>query len=126
MPSSRATKNRTAASLRRGTCFLVFSLIAVTAGCNKHTHTSDPRLRSIDELLEAQLPIGTPLSRVSFFLTSRGYVLDSSGGSHTVVGIIRHIDTETLEPVTGRVTFHFDQNGKLVSYELERAPDNAQ
>jgi hypothetical protein len=98
-------------------------LLALAAGCSSHTHTYDPKLRKIDELLDAQLPKGTSRSRVGFFLTTRGYKVEGAPDVHTVIAIVRHIDTDTLQPSTARVTFHFDANDRLTSYDLQRAPD---
>jgi len=106
---------------RMPACF--FLLLAIAAGCSSHTHTYDPKLRKIDELLDARLPKGTSRSRVGFFLTTRGYKLEDSPDVHTVIAIVRHIDTETLQPSTARVIFHFDANDRLISYDLQRAPD---
>jgi len=100
-----------------------FLLLAVAAGCSSHTHTYDPKLRKIDELLDAHLPRGTSKDRVGFFLTTRGYKIEGSPDAHTVIAIVRHIDTETLQPSTARVIFHFDANARLISYDLQRAPD---
>jgi hypothetical protein len=100
-----------------------FLFLAVAAGCSSHTHTYDPKLRKIDELLDAHLPRGTSKDRVGFFLTTRGYKIDGSPDAHTVIAIVRHIDTETLQPSTARVIFHFDANARLISYDLQRAPD---
>ena len=99
--------------------FLAFSLY----GCKGHAHTSDSRLEKIDGMLNAQLPQGTPKSRVEFFLNSRGYKLEDAPDKNSLVAVIRQIDTDTLQPRTARATFHFDLNGKLVSYELASAPD---
>ena len=74
-------------------------------------------------MLSAQLPKGTERGRVEFFLKSRGYLIEDSPDKAAVVAIVRHIDTETLQPATARVTFHFDSNSKLLSYELRPAPD---
>lgn len=92
-------------------------------GCRSKGHTSDPRLRKIDEMLSAQLPKGTPRGRLELFLKSRGYRIEDSPDKTAVVAIVRHIDTETLQPETARVTFHFDSNDKLLSYDLLPAPD---
>jgi hypothetical protein len=94
------------------------------AGCNSQSHTSNPRLRKIDELLETQLPKGTPRQRVSFFLSSRGYTEEHSKDSSAVVGVVHHVDTETLQPSTARVTFHFDAQDKLTTYDMQEAPEN--
>jgi hypothetical protein len=80
-------------------------------------------LRKIDEMLDAKLPKGTSRDRVAFFLTTRGYTVESSGDRHTVVAIVRQVDTETLQPATARVEFHFDASDRLTSYDLQRAPD---
>ena len=100
---------------------LLSSLMAF--GCKTHSHTSDSRLQKIDEMLNAQLPQGTPRPRVEYFLNSRGYQLENSPDKAALVAVVRHIDTETLIPATARVTFHFDSNEKLVSYDLQPAPD---
>jgi len=92
-------------------------------GCKSHAHTSDPSLRKIDEMLNAQLPPGTPRALVDHFLRSRGYNVENAHDQHSLVAVVRHIDTDTLRPATARVTFHFDSNDKLISYELQAAPD---
>jgi hypothetical protein len=93
-------------------------------GCQRsHTHTSDFRLEKIDAMLNAELPTGTPRTRVEYFLTSRGYKLEGSSDQNAVVAIVRHVDTDTLQPATARAAFHFDSNNKLTSYDLEAAPD---
>jgi hypothetical protein len=99
--------------------FLAFSIY----GCKGNAHTSDSRLQKIDEMLNTRLPQGTPRSRLEFFLSSRGYKLEDAPDKNSLVAVVRQIDTDTLQPRTARVTFHFDVNDKLVSYELEAAPD---
>jgi hypothetical protein len=54
------------------------------------------------------------------FLSARGYPTEPPEKPGTLVAIIRHIDTEKLQPVTARVTFYFDANGKLNTYEIVR------
>lgn len=105
--------------------FLALALVLVSSGCDTNSHTSDPRLRKIDELLTAQLPKGTQRDRVSFFLHSRGFVEEVSPDTKTVIGLVRLVDTETLQPDTARVTFHFDAQEKLTTYEMQSAPDNS-
>ena len=92
-------------------------------GCRKNAHTSDSRLQQIDELLNKQLPPGTPLARVDHFLKSRGYTVQDSPDKNSLVALVRHIDTDTLQPETARVTFHFDSNNNLISYEMQLVPD---
>jgi ATP-dependent 26S proteasome regulatory subunit len=92
-------------------------------GCRRNTHTSDSRLQKIDEMLSAQLPKGTSISRVDHFLKSRGYIVEDSPDKNSLVAVVRHVDTDTLQPATARVTFHFDSNANLISYELQSAPD---
>jgi hypothetical protein len=92
-------------------------------GCRRNAHTSDSRLRKIDEMLNAQLPKGTPMSRVDHFLKSRGYIVEDSPDKNSLVAVVRHVDPDTLQPATARVTFHFDSNTNLIFYELQSAPD---
>ncbi|MGH9741377.1 MAG: hypothetical protein ACRD51_03405 [Candidatus Acidiferrum sp.] len=104
--------------------FVVLLLLIFSgAGCKSKNHTADPRLKQIDQLLNTQLPPGTPRARVQFFLNARGYRLEDSPDKNSVVALVRHIDTATLQPSTARVTFHFDSNNKLLSYELQSSPD---
>lgn len=104
----------------------MFLLVAVSSsGCKSNSHhTSDFRLQKIDAMLNAELPRGTPRTRVEYFITSRGYKLEDSPDKSSVVAIVRHIDTDTLQPATARATFHFDSNDRLTSYELQSAPDS--
>jgi hypothetical protein len=103
--------------------FAALFLAISSYGCKSTAHTSDSRLQKIDEMLNTQLPQGTPKSRVEYFLNSRGYQLEDSPDKDSVVAVVRHIDTETLVPAIARVTFRFDSNDKLVSYDLQPAPD---
>jgi hypothetical protein len=104
------------------TCVALLSLSSAS-GCKSHSHTSDSRLQKIDEMLNTQLPPGTPMSRVDHFLKSRGYIVEDSPDKNSLVAVVRHVDTDTLQPATARVTFHFDSNRNLISYELQSAPD---
>ena len=88
------------------------------SGCKQSGHTSDPRLRQIDEMLDSQLPAGTPKSRVIVYLNSQGFPIDNGTDPHAIAATIHHVDTESLKPVTARVTFHFDPEDKLKTYEL--------
>jgi len=98
----------------------VFLALAV-AGCKTGAHTLDPRLRQIDEMLNSQLPQGTPKSRVMFFLSSQNFAVENASAARAVVAIVHRVDTDTLQPATARVTFHFDASDKLKSYDLEPA-----
>jgi hypothetical protein len=118
---NHTSRRFTRASDLRSVCFLL--LLAIAGGCNSHSHTFDHKLRKIDEMLDSKLPKGTSRDRVAFFLTTRGYTVEGSGDRHTVVAIVRQVDTETLQPATARVQFHFDANDRLTSYDLQRAPD---
>jgi hypothetical protein len=102
---------------------LAMTLVAGAAGCKTSAHSSDPHLRKIDEMLDAELPKGTTMTKVGVFLSSRGYRVEDSPKPHTIVAIVRHINTETLRPATARVTFHFDPNERLTTYDLAPAPD---
>ena len=104
-----------------GCCMVGVFLLLALAGCKSGAHTSDPHLRQIDEMLESQLPQGTPKSRVSFFLSSQGFPLENTRDEKAIVAIVQRVDTDTLQPVTARVTFHFDASDKLKSYELDSA-----
>ena len=85
----------------------------------------DPQLKPIQEMIETQLPKGSTTERVTIFLSVRGYELQPSEKSGTLVVIIRHIDLQTVRPVTARVTFVFDSNGKLNTVEMTRIPNQA-
>ena len=103
-------------------CVLLLSSL-IACGGKSHPHTSDYRLQKIDEMLNSDLPQGTPRSRVEFFLNSRGYQLEDSPDKTALAAIVRHVDTQTLIPATARVIFHFDPSDRLLSYEMQPAPD---
>jgi hypothetical protein len=98
----------------------IFAMLA-PAGCKQGGHTSDPRLRQIDEMLDSRLPPGTAKSRVSVYLSSQGFSLEGTSDPHAIVAIVHRVNTDTLQPATARVTFHFDASDNLKSYELVTA-----
>ena len=108
---------------RPALAFVALALLFACCGCKSKTHTSDPRLQKIDEILRAQLPPGTTKGLVEHFLVSRGYRIEDARDKRLIIALVRHIDTETLQPVAARVTFHFDSNEKLLSYDLQLVPD---
>lgn len=104
----------------------IFTLLLLCAvGCQKAARTSDPQLKPIQDMLDAQLPPGTPEANVLTFLDNRNYPVEPIGKQGTVVATIRHIDTETVTPVTARVTFYFDANRKLNTFEMQRTFNQA-
>ena len=106
--------------VRALTVLLTVGVLFFLAGCKRAFQVDDPQLKPIQNMLETELPVGTPESAVSQFLSMRGYPTEPSDKPGTIVAIIRHIDTEKLQPVTARVTFYFDANGKLNTYEIAR------
>ena len=76
-------------------------------------------------MLDAQVPVGTPEANVLTYLNNRGYPVLPAGKQGTIVTTIRHIDSQTVTPVTARVTFYFDANNKLNTYELQRTFNEA-
>jgi hypothetical protein len=102
-------------------CFAAILGAVLLCGCGaKSNEVDDPQLKPIQEMLNAQVPPGTTEGAVSQFLTLRGYEMPAEHKPGTIVAIIRHIDTEKLQPVTARVTFYFDANGKLNTTEIVR------
>lgn len=99
---------------------LLSVLIFMASGCEKILAPPDPAVKPIQEMLEQQLPPGTPQSNVSLYLSTMGYQQEAATKPGTLVAIIRKIDTEKMEPVTARATFYFDANGKLTKFELQR------
>jgi hypothetical protein len=101
---------------------LLFALAGFVIGCSKPQpgETSDPQLKPIQEMIQQHLPIGTTDASVQSFLSTRGYTIEIPNKPGTIVATIRHIDTETVQPVTAQVTFYFDANGKLNTYEIRR------
>jgi len=104
---------------------LSLSLLALAgslffAGCKDAFKVEDPQLKPIEEMVAKNVPIGCPQATVLQFLSARGYETEDVHPPHTIVAIIRHIDTEKMQPVTARVTFHFDEHDKLKSFEVVR------
>ena len=106
--------------VRALTVLLTVGVLFFLAGCKRAFQVDDPQLKPIQNMLETELPVGTPESAVSQFLSMRGYPTEPSDKPGTLIAIIRHIDTEKLQPVTARVTFYFDANGKLNTYDIVR------
>jgi hypothetical protein len=101
---------------------LLLALAVSVAACSKPQpgETSDPQLKPIQEMIQQQLPIGTTDASVRTFLSARGYTTEIPTQPGTIAATIRHIDTQTVQPVTARVIFYFDANGKLNTYEIRR------
>jgi hypothetical protein len=102
-----------------------FLLLCLALGaCKKAAalHTSDPQLEGIDQLLAKELPPGTTMDRVVRFLHVRGYEMRDATEPHTVVAIVHHINPQTIQPEAARVTFRFDKDLKLLTYDLQPAP----
>jgi hypothetical protein len=118
--------NLTKSSARSFSALFLLGVLATIplTGCRQGRHTSDPRLRQIDDMLDSQLPAGTSKSKVSFYLSSQGFPLESTNDPHSMVATIHHVDTDTLRPATARVTFHFDARDNLTSYDLAAAPSS--
>ena len=95
-------------------------MCVLSAGCGDLTKVDDPELKPIQEMLNAQLPPGTPLALVTQFVNTRGYLIEPAGKPGDMAIVIRHIDQQKLKPVTARITFHFDSNDKLVKTDIVR------
>src|SRR5690242_8591714 len=109
-------------SLRRAgyaTLFLAVTLASL-AGCQKPVGTEDPQLKSIQAMLKEQLPPHTPEEKVVTFLDNRGYAILPAQKQGTIVANIRRTDTAAVQPVIARVTFYFDANRKLNTFELQK------
>ncbi len=103
---------------------LMFALaMAGLAGCGGAGQTADPQLKPIQEMLEQQLPRRASEEQVVRYLDNSGYSILAAQKQGTIVAIIRRKDTAAVQPVSARVTFYFDANRKLNTFELERPPD---
>jgi hypothetical protein len=103
---------------------LLFALaLAGQAGCGGAGHTDDPQLKPIQAMLEEQLPRRTPEEKVVLYLDNHGYSILAAQKQGTIVAIIRRKDMAAVQPVSARVTFYFDANRKLNTFELQR-PEN--
>jgi hypothetical protein len=107
-------------AVRGLTVLLTAGALFLSGGCKKAFRVDDPQLKPIQNMLDTELPVGTPEAAVSQFLSMRGYPTEPSDKPGTLIAIIRHIDTEKLQPVTAKVIFYFDANGKLNTYDIVR------
>jgi len=112
--------HRRIAHPRAALFFLLCMGLLFCPGCKQAFKIEDPQLKPIEEMLQKYVPIGTTEASVNQFLSSRGYPTEFPSKPGTIVAVIRHIDTQRLQPVTVRVTFFFDANGKLNTYEMVR------
>ena len=123
--ASRFSSFKTTFSLRnreRGRLLLALALAGL-AGCGGTRRTEDPQLKPIQAMLEQQLPPRTPEEKVVAFLDNHGYAILPPEKQGTIVANIRRTDTATVQPVMARVTFYFDANRKLNTFELQRPVD---
>jgi hypothetical protein len=95
------------------------------AGCSGAGKTDDPQLKPIQAMLEEQLPRRTPEEKVVLYLDNHGYSILAAQKQGTIVAIIRRKDTAAVQPVSARVTFYFDANRKLNTFELQRPAADA-
>jgi hypothetical protein len=103
----------------QGWLLLALALVSL-AGCQKTARTEDPQLKPIQAMLEQQLPPRTPEEKVVLFLDNHGYPILPAQKQGTIVANIRRTDTAAVQPVVARVTFYFDANRKLNTFELQR------
>jgi hypothetical protein len=94
--------------------------LTCAGGCGKTVGTGDAQLKPIQTMLEQQLPPRTPEEKVVTFLDNHGYPILAAQKQGTIVANIRRTDTATVQPVIARVTFYFDANRKLNTFELQR------
>jgi hypothetical protein len=115
-------------SPRRGTQrgLWIALVLAGLVGCGGTGRTEDPQLKPIQAMLEEQLPPRTPVEKVVAFLNNRGYPILPAQKQGTIVANIRRTDTATVQPVIARVTFYFDANRKLNTFELQRLASDPQ
>ena len=99
---------------------LVAAVLLVLAGCRKTSKVDDPQLKPIQDILETNLPPGTSEGAVSHFLSTHGYPVEATDKPGTMVAIICLLGTDNPAPIAARVTFYFDANGKLNTYEIVR------
>ena len=60
------------------TTLLTAGVLFFSAGCKKAFQIDDPQLKPIQIMLETELPVGTPETAVSHFLSMRGYPTEPS------------------------------------------------
>jgi hypothetical protein len=118
--ASLLPSNRNSHWLLQVSVFLAMAAALLIGGCKPSNKVDDPQLKPIQDMIDQNLPTGSPQGTVIQFLSMRGYPTEPSEKPGTLVAIIRHIDTVRLQPVTARVTFYFDANGKLNTYEIVR------
>jgi hypothetical protein len=106
----------------QGWVLLALTLTAL-AGCQGIGRTEDPQLKPIKAMLEQELPPRTPEEKVVLYLDNHGYPILAAQKQGTIVANIRRTDTATVQPVVARVTFYFDANRKLNTFELQRPVD---
>jgi len=102
-----------------GRVLLALALFSL-AGCHGTGRAEDPQLKPIKAMLEQQLPPRTPEEKVVLFLDNHGYPIQAAQKQGTIVANIRRTDTATVQPVIAQVTFYFDANRKLNTFELQR------
>jgi hypothetical protein len=112
---------RTLSPRREGPGRLLLALALVgLAGCKRTGIPEDPQLKPIQAMLEQQLPRRTPEEKVVLYLDNHGYPILAAQKQGTIVADIRRKDTAAVQPVIARVTFYFDANRKLNTFELQR------
>ncbi len=100
--------------------FLIAAGLAGLAGCRGIGTREDSQLKPIKVMLEQQLPPHTPEEKVVTFLGNRGYPILPAQKQGTIVANIRRTDTAAVQPVIARVTFYFDANRRLNTFEVQR------
>jgi hypothetical protein len=99
---------------------LVALAVVSLAGCHGTGRTEDPQLKPIQAMLEQQLPPHSTEEKVVLFLDNHGYAILAAQKQGTIVADIRRKDTAAVQPVIARVTFYFDANRRLNTFELQR------
>src|SRR6266852_1085077 len=133
--SSKSIASKSSTSLMQTSCnrwpnsrnarafVFLLPILLLFSGCQKTLRVDDPRLKPIQELLDAKLPPGTTQDQVISFLNERGYVVVPPEKKGTIITIMLLAEAPQKPPIVGRVTFYFDANGKLNTFAIRRPAD---
>jgi hypothetical protein len=95
---------------------LVGVMMCAVSGCQQKQETTTA---DVQEIVERELPVGTPLARAQEVLSSKGWEHSYIPAERTVRAMLRDTSSNALVKGSIQITLQFDDQKKLASHDVK-------